>query len=110
MKLPVHRPALLPPKRRNILTSSTRELANLIRDLYREKDETCNNYAEETKKTSRFEAQLVVAEDMALTARAQLVTANVRVASQLLIEKPFFWSNVDFFLTFACFIFPALES
>jgi len=89
MKLPVHRPALLSPKRRIILTSSTRELANLIRDLYREKDEARNNYAEETKKTSRLEAQLVVAEDMAKTAHAQLVTADARVAGQFLIEKPF---------------------
>jgi len=63
---------------------------NLIWSLYREKDEARTNYAEETKKTSRLEAQLTVVEDMALTARAQLVATDARVAGQFFIvtEKP----------------------
>ncbi|XP_039853626.1 uncharacterized protein LOC120712010 isoform X2 [Panicum virgatum] len=53
---------------------------DLIRSLYQEEDEACNNYAEETKKTGRLEAHLEAAsEDMALTARAQLIT-DARVA------------------------------
>lgn len=61
-------------------------IKNLIRALLREKDEACQNYAEETKKTSLLEDQLVVAEDMALTTRAQLVAADARVACKS------FWS------------------
>ena len=61
---------------------------DLIRSLYQEEDEACNNYAEETKKTGRLETHLEAAraaqaasEDMALTARAQLIT-DARVAGQ----------------------------
>ena len=61
------------------------ETRNLIWSLYREKDEARTNYAEETKKTSRLEVQLTVAEDMALTARAQLVATDARVAGQFFI-------------------------
>ncbi|RLM69761.1 hypothetical protein C2845_PM17G02720 [Panicum miliaceum] len=53
---------------------------NLIKDLLQEKDEARHNYSEETKKTSRLEAQLATVEDIAQTARAQLVTADSRVA------------------------------
>ena len=63
---------------------------DFIQTLLREKDKARQNYAEETKKTSRLEAQLTVVEDMALTARAQLVATDARVAGQFFIvtEKP----------------------
>ncbi|RLM73503.1 hypothetical protein C2845_PM15G04200 [Panicum miliaceum] len=56
---------------------------NLIRDLLREKDEARHNYSKETKKTSRLEAQLATAEDMAQTARAQLLASDSRVQALL---------------------------
>ena len=72
---------------------------DLIRSLYREKDEARENYAEETKKTSRLEDQLVVAKDTTLTARAQLITADARLAGQssVAIEK---------FLRYSIILFP----
>jgi len=53
---------------------------NLIRSLYQEKDEARENYAEETKKTSQLEAQLETADNMAVTAQAQLAAVDARVA------------------------------
>ena len=72
---------------------------DFIQTLLREKDKARQNYAEETKKTSRLEDQLVVVKDTTLTARAQLITADARLAGQssVAIEK---------FLRYSIILFP----
>ena len=76
---PHHSPS---PSSSNLFDDLDEGTKDFIRTLLREKDEARQNYAEETKKTSRLEDQLVVAEDMALTTRTQLITADARVACQ----------------------------
>ena len=61
------------------LDEGTREL---IHDHLCEKDEARRNYSEETKKTQRLEAQLEAAQTDQAIIRAQLTTADSRVASK----------------------------
>jgi len=58
-----------------------------IRQLLREKDEARQNYSQETIRSQRFATELEAAQADRAIVRAQLTTADSRVAYKLLLPK-----------------------